>query len=444
MRRPPPGRSPTTGLLVGLVLTLAAVTAYSLYVARQVAGLEALQRDLIDRNRRDSLQLLRIQNNLNQLGLAMRDMLEGGQPYPLSAWRSQFDRIRSDLDDAVEGGDAIDGVESRGREHLRVSLEDFWSAADRTFNLAESGREAEARAEVQLSLQARQASLSAAVARLLFENNAAEAEAAARVQAIYRDVQRQAWWFLGATLLAIGATGLYVIRANRRLFAELAALSDGRRELAQQLIATRESTLRHLARELHDELGQVLTAMGSMIGRAARKIPDEAVRDDLHEVAAIAQGALTNVRSLSQTLHPSILDDIGLDGTLEWYVATAGRQLGLDIHYERHGNPAPVDSGTAIHVYRVLQESLSNVARHAGTHEVWVRLTYRAAEVMLEVEDHGSGIPESRTSRSGLGIVAMRERAGLLGGRLELQRPDGGGTLVRLTVPLIDTEGEQS
>ena len=89
-------------------------------------------------------------------------------------------------------------------------------------------------------------------------------------------------------------------------------------------------------------------------------------------------------------------------------------------------------------------EDARNVARHAGTHEVWVRLTYRAAEVMLEVEDHGSGIPESRTSRSGLGIVAMRERAGLLGGRLELQRPDGGGTLVRLTVPLIDTEGEQS
>src|SRR5690606_25448039 len=146
------------GLLVGLVLTLAAVTAYSLYVARQVAGLAALQRDLIDRNRRDSPQLLRIQNNLNQLGLAIRDMLEGGQPYPLAAWRSQFDRIRRALGDAVEGGDAIDGVESRGRERLRGSPEDFRSAAHRTFNRAERGREAEARAEVQLSLQARQAS----------------------------------------------------------------------------------------------------------------------------------------------------------------------------------------------------------------------------------------------------------------------------------------------
>lgn len=440
---PAAGRSPTPGLLFGLILTLAAVVAYSYYINQQVEGLRALQRDLIDRNRRDSLQLLRIQNNLNQLGLAMRDMLEGGQPYPLTAWSSQFDRIRRDLDDALAGGGEEAAPVSSEREHLIDSLDQFWAAVDRTFATAGAGRIEDARAQVQLSLQARQAALSASVARLLFENNENEAQAAGRVQAIYTLVQRQVYWLLGVTLIVIAATSLYVIRANRRLFAEHAALSEGRRELAQQLIATRESTLRHLSRELHDELGQVLTAIGSMVGRVARQVPEaSAARADLHEIAEVAQGALTNVRSLSQTLHPSILDEVGLESTLEWYLGTAGRQLGLEIDYQHRGTVVPVDTGVAIHVYRVLQESLSNIARHAETDRAWVRLEYHRDAVVLEVEDHGTGLPGGRAGRPGLGIVAMRERAALVGGDLDLLRPAGGGTLVRLRVPLIDTDRE--
>jgi signal transduction histidine kinase len=437
------GRSPTPGLLVGLVLTLAAVVAYSYYLNQQVAGLRALQTDLVDRNRRDSLRLLRVQNNLNQLGLAMRDMLEGDQPYPLNAWSTQFERIRGDLNDALalEGETPLVTGEAAEREHLVDSLAQFWDAADRTFALAASGQAVDARAQVQLSLQARQAALSTSVARLLFENNEVEAAAAAQVQAIYAQVQRQVYWFLGATLLAIAATGFYVIHANRRLFAELAALSEGRRELAQQLIAAREATLRHLSRELHDELGQVLTAMGSMIGRVGRHMPEQSPgRAELHEIAEIAQGALTNVRSLSQTLHPSILEELGLESTLDWYLETAGRQLGLEITYEHRGNIGPIDSGVAIHIYRVLQEALSNVARHAGTDRVWVRLESSGRDVVLEVEDHGAGFADGRGRRRGLGLVAMRERAALVGGSLEFLRPAGGGTLVRLRVPLTDTD----
>lgn len=442
-RAPSPGRSPTPGLLVGLILTLAAVAAYSYYVNRQMDGLRVLQTDLVDRNRRDSLQLLRIQNNLNLLGLAMRDMLEGDQPYPLTAWSAQFDRIRRDLDDAlaIEPGAPPAGAPATGRDHLVDSIAQFWAAVDRMFATAGEGRTEEARTQVRLSLQARQAALTTAVARLLVENNEAEAETAVRVQAIYDLVQRQAYWFLGGTLLVIGATSLYVIRANRRLFVEIGAHAEGRRELAQQLIATRESTLQHLSRELHDEFGQVLTAMGSMLGRAERQLPDGApLRAELREVAEIAQSTLTSVRSLSQTLHPSILEELGLDSTLDWYVGTAGKQLGLEIVYERRGVAVPVASAVAIHVYRVLQEALSNVARHAGTTAVWVRLDYGAEAVVLEVEDHGSGLPEARTTRRGLGMVAMRERAELVRGTIEFTRPAGGGTLVRFRVPLTEAD----
>src|SRR4051812_7171251 len=106
--RPPlSGRSPATALLLGLIVTLGVVVAYSVYITRELSGLRGLQTELADRNRRESLQLLRIQNDLNQLGLAMRDMLDSDEPYPLTAWSTQFDRIRLDLDDALRLQEAV-------------------------------------------------------------------------------------------------------------------------------------------------------------------------------------------------------------------------------------------------------------------------------------------------------------------------------------------------
>jgi signal transduction histidine kinase len=431
-------RSPTTALLLGLVITLATVVAYSWYISGQISGLRRLQTELTDRNRRDSLQLLRIQNDLNQLALAMRDMLDAAEPYPLTAWSTQFERIRLDLDDALkqQGEVALARQTPEQREFLAASLNQFWNAVDRIFELARNGNEAEARAQIQLSLQARQAALSTIVARLLVQNNEAEAQTAQQVQDIYQRVQRQVYWFLAATLAAIVATSLYLIRSNRRLFAHLAALSDERRELAQTLIATRESTLREISRELHDEFGQILTAIGSMLGRAGKHAPEgSALRSDLREIGEVAQTALDNVRGLSQTLHPSILEELGLASTIDWYLSTVEKQLGIRVTLETKGTARQVDANKSIHVYRVLQEALSNVARHSGAQDAVVRLSFGADKLEMDVEDHGRGLDAS-TTRRGLGLVAMRERAALVGGTLDFLRPAPGGTLVRLSMPL--------
>jgi len=433
------GRSPTTALLLGLVVTLAAVVGVSWYVTRQLSGLRTLQTDLADRNRTDSLQLLRIQNDLNSLGLAMRDMLDSEEPYPLTAWKAQFARIRGDLDSAIAREAEVATAQRTPEQsrYLATSLAQFWDAADRIFELAGGGHEAEARTQIRLSLQARQAALNTAVARLLVENNASEEQTAVRVREIYAQVQRQIYIFLAATFVVIALTSLYLIRSNRQLFARLSSLSNDRRELAQQLIATRESTLREISRELHDELGQVLTAMGSMLRRAGRHTPEGSeLRADLREIGEIAQTTLDNVRGLSQTLHPSILEEAGLERTVDWYLSTIERQLGLAVRYERPATPVAVDSEIGIQVYRVLQESLSNIAKHAGVKQAVVRLGVSNDMLQLEVEDHGSGISAS-PPRRGLGIIGMRERAALVGGTIEFLRPAGGGTLVRLCVPMV-------
>jgi len=432
-----PHRSPTPGLVLGLVITLAAVVACSGYITWQISGLRKLQNNLVDRNRRDSLHLLRIQNDLNSLALAMRDIVDNSEPYPLTAWAAQFQRIRADLDDALRKEEqvAVADRTPEQRQYLVDSMAQFWDAVDRTFALAASGKRDEARSQIQLSLQARQEALSTAVARLLVQNNESEEQAALRIAEIYDRVQRQVYLFLALTLAAILLTGLYSIRSNRLLFAQLADLSAQRSELAQTLIATQESTLRHISRELHDEFGQILTAVGAMLSRAGNQVPQGSpLRADLREVAEIAQGTLDKVRSLSQALHPVMLDESGLESTLDWYLPVVERQAGIHISYEKSGTAFPVDGNAAIHVYRVLQEALNNVTRHSGAKEAWVRLQFLPSTLNLEVEDHGSGFTR-QVEKQGIGLVAMRERAELLGGAIEFARPAEGGTLIRLTVP---------
>ena len=441
-----PGRSPTPGLILGLVITLAAVVAYSWYITRQISGLRELQNNIADRNRKDSLQLLRIQNDLNSIAIGMRDMLDNEEPYPLTAWDAQFQRIRTDLEDALRREEQL-AVAHRTPEqqlYLRASVSQFWDAVDRMFALARDGKEQEARGQIRLTLQSRQTALSTTVARLLVQNNESEEQASQQIEQIYDRVQRQVYVFLAAILTAIVLTSLYLIRSNRRLFAQLASLSEQRSELAQKLIATQESTLRYISRELHDEFGQILTAIGSMLKRAGNQAPEgSALRADIREVGEIAQSTLDNVRTLSQALHPVMLDESGLESTLDWYIPTVERQNGVAIVYEKSGKPFEVDSTAGVHIYRIVQEALNNITRHAGTRRAWVRLRFLAQALEVEVEDHGSGM-SAQPARQGIGLVAMRERAELLGAALELLRPPEGGTLVRLRVPKEGSTSNES
>jgi signal transduction histidine kinase len=429
--------SPTTGLLLGLVLTLAAVLVYSFYTRSQLAGLRTLQSEMVDRNRKDSLQLLRVQNDLNSLGLAMRDMLDAREPYPLTAWSAQFQRIREDLDAALklEAGVSPATRTEAQRQFLNQAVAQFWDAVDRMFELAGSGKEKEARDQIQLTLQARQAALSAAVSRLLVQNNEGEQQAAEQIAKIYDGVQRQLYLLLGATLVAIALTSLYLIRSNRRIFARIELLSEQRSELAQKLIHTQESTLHHISRELHDEFGQVLTAIGTLLGRAGKQVPETSpLHGELEEVREITQSTLNNIRSLSQALHPVLLEEAGLESTLDWYIPNLERQMGLCLHYEKSGTAFAVEAAAGVQVYRIVQEALNNVSRHAGVQEAWVRLMYKPEALVLEIEDHGKGIAAQKNER-GIGLVAMRERAELISGRIEYLAADGRGTLIRMSAP---------
>jgi signal transduction histidine kinase len=175
-----------------------------------------------------------------------------------------------------------------------------------------------------------------------------------------------------------------------------------------------------------------------MLGRAGKHAPEGSeLRADIREIGEVAQTALDNVRGLSQTLHPSILEELGLESTVDWYLSTVEKQLGITVSYARESTAVPVDATIGIHVYRVLQEALNNVAKHSGVDRATVRLRIEPGTLTLDVEDRGRGLAaDAAPSARGLGLVAMRERAELVHGSIEFLTPPGGGTLVRLTVPL--------
>src|SRR5580704_1487120 len=231
-----------------MVVTLSAVAIYSGYTVTQLRGLRRLQAETIDRNRIDSLLLLRIQNNLNSLALTLRDMLDETERYPLTAFRSPMARIRADLADALEREAKYSTGSSEGREYLAASTKQFWNAMDAVFSMAESGQTAKATDTIRLSIQARQEALTTAVARLLVQNNESEQRAAEDTRAIYRRSERNVYVFLAAVLIVVVLNSIYLLDYNRRMFARVEDLSRRRSELAQQLITTQENTFRHLSR----------------------------------------------------------------------------------------------------------------------------------------------------------------------------------------------------
>lgn len=432
--------SPTVRLLFGFLVTLLAVCVYSRYTLQQVSGLRTLQTQTIDRNRKDSLQLLRIQNNLNALALAMRDMQLHEEPYPISAYEPQFQRLRTDLEDALRRETEL-APATRPQDQQRLLAQlvaNFWDASASVFEAARARGDAPALKVMSERMQPAHAAVTGAVSRLLVRNNESEELATGEIQRIYDGVERNIYRFLVAILIAIVATSLALIYFNRRIFERLRALTEQKSTLARKLIEVQENVLHSVSRELHDDFGQILTAIGAMLTRAERKAvpPDSPLREQLNEVREAAQVALDRVRTLSQALHPAVLDDYGIEKTIEWYVKNFERQTGIEVNYERIGSLPPLKGDPAIHVYRILQEALSNVARHSQSEAVWVKVVAEPGSLRLEVEDHGTGIaPENQPK--GLGLIAMRERAELLGGRIQLLPAAGGGTLVRLEVPLV-------
>jgi signal transduction histidine kinase len=474
------GRAPSVRLTLGLGLSLLTILGVCLYAAHEIAVLRDEQTAVAERHRRDSLELLRIQSTLSTLRVSLGEMLDqsvgGTAPdrEALIAWQNSLARLRDDLTQAIELERTLAPLRPSGQQQeLTDTADRLWGAIDRAFTLLIHGDTRAAAEVIRTSAFPRHVEMTASVAQLLIGNTQVEEDTAAAARDIYTRVARGIYLLMAVLLAAVAITGVLNIAYTRRAFNDVKTLSAQLRALTWRMLRLQEDMQTSMARELHDEFGQILTAMNMLLGRAKRQfesaMPDRLPPQDdlppqepapaqparaqheqqtlrrlirdLEEVQGIAQQTLDRIRTTSRLLHPVILDDFGLEQAIAWYVDQFSRQHGIETTFVRTGVVGYLAPDASIHLYRIVQEALSNVSRHSGARRAWVRLTQLEGTLALEIEDAGRGLPagagttDPTPDTHGIGITSMRERAELMGGELTLTRGSHGGVLVSVRVP---------
>ncbi|MGH2877644.1 MAG: sensor histidine kinase [Solirubrobacteraceae bacterium] len=216
----------------------------------------------------------------------------------------------------------------------------------------------------------------------------------------------------------------------------LGRLEDERRESSARVLAAQEGERTRIARELHDEIGQTLTAVALRAEHAVALAGAE--RSDLEQLAAIVQHSLQEVRRIYRELRPEALDELGLRGALVALTGRVGEQGGIRVARDLAGELPDVSPDVELAIYRIAQEALTNAMRHSGASEVTVSLESTDGALTLMVADDGHGLPDDPAQ--GGGLTGMRERALLIGGELQIKSRTERGTVVTLAVPL---EGDE-
>lgn len=224
-----------------------------------------------------------------------------------------------------------------------------------------------------------------------------------------------------------------VVAALAQTFNEmLDRLEFERRDSARRALLVQEGERRRIARELHDEVGQTLTGVMLQVEGLAAKIPKE-LREQLEELRETARGGTEDVRRIARQLRPEALEDLGLRSALASLATSFGEQAGIQIQRRLEPDVALSEEQELV-IYRVAQEALTNVARHADARRVELSLDDVSGQTVLIVRDDGRGLSPG-TLPSSRGIRGMRERAMLIGAQLEINSQPGGGTEIRLSIP---------
>ncbi len=214
------------------------------------------------------------------------------------------------------------------------------------------------------------------------------------------------------------------------------------RKYLSRIIETQENERRRISRELHDEIGQALYAIKFNLEMVDKDLPPAAaaVRGRLEEAKFLSGQTLTAMRQLSQDLRPTMLDDLGLVPTLRWYIQNFSNRLGICSNFEAVGLEGKLSPQIETAFYRIVQEALNNIAKHAQADRVEIALVKKDSRIYASVQDNGKGfdvdkVVHPEAPERGFGIVGIQERVSLLGGQLEIQSRPGFGTLISIEIP---------
>ncbi|HML17913.1 MAG TPA: sensor histidine kinase [Bryobacteraceae bacterium] len=425
----------------GLLLLMLVAGGDSLLVLRKVRTSDAQVRDVYLRRSR---ALDGVRTGIYQSAIVMRDYLLASNRSAAEDEIAKLSRIRQDTDSALAQCAAVLDPEEAGPfRDLEAEVRLYWKWSDFISEIQGADKRVQGSAFLSGELVKRRTEMLGLVDRIdqlsTREMNSGEAKLSATFDGLRLRVMMIAATTLSAGLLLAAFT----IRRTLNLEDELKVRYDeGLRaqqelkELSARIVSAQEEERRAISRELHDEVGQSLSALLMEAGNAAARVPNDSVevRRHVESIKKLAEASVNVIRNMTLLLRPSMLDDFGLVPALEWQAREVSKRTGMRVHVaaEESAGDLPDDHKTCI--YRVVQEALHNCARHAQARSVKVVVKQEPRKILLSVEDDGRGFDARRVR--GLGLVGMEERVHHLGGAFEIASRPGSGTRVAVELPL--------
>ena len=441
-------------LVVGFAIVFGLWLLSGYELVRSLRDVERRVTDVHDSMLRGEQVLDTVRTSVLLGSIYLRDaLIDTGSP-SREYYREELDKIRADVERVLPA--YLPEVESEvEREHwatLQTRLDQYWASREVAFAPNAPNTTAEAAALLRRSVVPARNSILEIVDAIAALQRTAQQRHDAEASLLYAEAQTRVLSMAGMAiivgLIVAFVAARQVARLEREIERQRLAEGQNRRDLERlsaRLVTAQEEERRSLSRELHDAVGQALTAIKMEMGVALRGVEtDSKARASLDEARAIAESTLQSVRDLSQLLHPSMLDDFGLPEALAAHLRGFSGRSGIRAQFTHERMDERLSPDIEVCVYRIVQEALTNVARHSGASSCTVALVRRDGMLHLTIEDDGRGIDtvaaRAKDLPRGLGLIGMRERAQALSGTFIIENRHEGGTCVTVRLPIPATD----
>ena len=399
--------------------------------------------------------LTTVRTNVLLGSIYLRDAIIDNRSMNAEYYREQLDGIRGEIERLLP--DYLQEVTSpearQAWSRLQAELDVFWRSRELGFSPGEPLPTSEAASILRAQVVPTRNTILQIIDHLSELQVLSEQRHEAEMSALYTELRQRllvsgVLAILFGLLVAVLATH-HVGRLERQIDTKRAEERLSRQELERlsaRLVTVQEEERRSIARELHDEVGQALTAIKMDVAVALRAVDGlrgvengARITSWLEDARALSENTLQNVRDLSQLLHPSTLDDFGLPETLRAHLRAFSKRTGIQADFIQSGMHERASADVEVCVYRIVQEALTNVARHSGARNVTVALARSTRGLDVTIEDDGHGMPATAPGLSetrGLGVIGMRERAQALGGAFVMEQGPKGGIRVAVHLPV--------
>ena len=441
--------------LVAIVLAalLILIAASNLATRRKAQQINTQLDEMHMLHRHIEGQLRKVRSDVHLSGIFIRDYLLDNSQLTGPTYRENLIELRKsttatlqDLEPLVDPK-LVDQIVS-----LQEKLEDYWGTFDPLFEWDQSQKTALSSTFLRRQVLPRRDAVLNIAQDIEELNNANLKEQRAtigiREYELHRFLNETLWVSLclgiGVAIAAVVRIRVLEKRSEEQQERSEEAKSEMRR-LSQELVTAQEEERKRLSRELHDEVGQTLTALRMEIGKAERLSPKSpgALPSQLAECKHLVETLIHTVRNLSMGLRPSMLDDFGLGTALKWHAQDFSNRYRVMVNVALEGDVDRLPETHRTCVYRVVQEALTNCARHANATQVGVSLRREAATLRLLIHDDGVGLQDQASKRNGLGLLGIEERVKELRGVLSIHSTNGAGTTLRVEIPVPEMVAEE-